>query len=288
MKTLSLSDGTGFIIRHADFSSHYVTPRPVDIWCPSDDGAAPATRYPVIYMHDGQNLFDSALSFIGVDWGMDEAMTRLIRESGRPGAIIVGVWNSPLRVREYMPRKPLFTPRGRPLLPRFIEQAGGEPLSESYLKFLVEELKPFIDATYPTLPDQAHTFVMGSSMGGLISLYALIEYPNVFGGAGCLSTHWPAGEEVLVDWLGAALPPAGRHKLYFDFGTETLDAAYEPYQQRMDEWVKAAGYRAGRDWLTRKLHGAEHSERAWRARVHIPLAFLLDYEDVEVQVSGLP
>lgn len=288
MKTLSLSDGTGFITRHADFSSRYVTSRPVDVWCPSAGGTAPAIRYPVIYMHDGQNLFDPALSFIGVDWGMDEAVTRLIRESGRPGAIIVGVWNSPLRVREYMPRKPLFTPRGRPLLPRFIEQAGGEPLSESYLKFLVEELKPFIDATYPTLPGSSHTFLMGSSMGGLISLDALIEYPDLFGGAGCLSTHWPAGEEALVDWLGASLPQAGRHRLYFDFGTETLDATYEPYQRRMDEWLKAAGYEAGRDWLTRKFDGAEHSERAWRARVHIPLAFLLGCGAVGFQTSRLP
>ncbi|WP_246327457.1 alpha/beta hydrolase [Candidatus Competibacter phosphatis] len=143
------------------------------------------------------------------------------------------------------------------------------------MQFLVEELKPFIDARYPTLSDSAHTLVMGSSMGGLISLYALIEYPDVFGGAGCLSTHWPIGEEVLVDALGTALPSAGRHRLYFDFGTETLDANYEPWQQRMDEWLRTASYREGRDWSTRKFEGAEHSERAWRERVPIPLAFLL-------------
>ncbi|MFO1372068.1 MAG: alpha/beta hydrolase-fold protein [Candidatus Competibacteraceae bacterium] len=282
MLTIPLSDGAGCISRHTDFPSRYITPRHVDVWCPSNDAVTPTTRYPVIYMHDGQNLFDPALSFIGVDWGMDEAMMRLVQNTGRPGATIVGVWNSPLRMREYMPHKPLFTLRGQPLLPRFIEQAGGEPLSEPYLKFLTEELKPFIDAAYPTLPGQSHTFVMGSSMGGLISLYALIEYPDIFGGAGCLSTHWPIGEEVLVDSLGAALPKAGRHKLYFDYGTETLDAAYEPYQRQMDEWVKAAGYQAGRDWSTRKFDRAEHSERAWRARVHIPLTFLLGWGAVQV------
>jgi len=226
-------------------------------------------------MHDGQNLFDPALSFIGVDWGMDEALVRLIRETGRPGAIIVGIWNSPLRLQEYMPQKPLNASGGQRILNRFVEQTGGAPLSDGYLQFLVEELKPFIDARYPTLSDSAHTLVMGSSMGGLISLYALIEYPNVFGGAGCLSTHWPIGEEVLVDALGAALPSAGRHRLYFDFGTETLDADYEPWQRRMDEWLRTASYREGRDWSTRKFEGAEHSERAWRERVPIPLAFLL-------------
>lgn len=275
MATLALSDGTGVITRHADFPSRHVAPRHIDVWCPPENGAGSATRYPVIYMHDGQNLFDPALSFIGVDWGMDEALVRLIRETGRPGAIIVGIWNSPLRLREYMPQKPLNASGGQRILNRFVEQTGGAPLSDGYLQFLVEELKPFIDARYPTLSDSAHTLVMGSSMGGLISLYALIEYPDVFGGAGCLSTHWPIGEEVLVDALGAALPSAGRHRLYFDFGTETLDANYEPWQQRMDEWLRTASYREGWDWSTRKFEGAEHSERAWRERVPIPLAFLL-------------
>ncbi len=269
------SDGTGAIARHADFPSRYIASRHVDVWRPPEDGSGSATRYPVIYMQDGQNLFDPALSFIGVDWGMDEAMTRLIREKRCPGAIIVGIWNSPLRLREYMPQTPLMSSQGQRVLSRFIEQTGGKPLSDGYLKFLVEELKPFVDARYPTLPDPAHTWVMGSSMGGLISLYALIEYPDVFGGAGCLSTHWPIGEGTLVDALGAVLPPAGQHRLYFDYGTETLDADYEPWQQRMDEWLRTAGYREGQDWLTRKFEGAEHSERAWRERVDWPLAFLL-------------
>ena len=273
---IQLSDGTGHINRHADFASRYVAPRHVDVWCPYGVATLSATRYPVIYMHDGQNLFDPALSFIGVDWGMDEAMTRLIRDTGHPGAIVVGIWNSPLRWREYMPHKPLATPSGRRLLPRFIEQAGGEPLSSEYLRFIVEELKPFIDQNYPTLPEPGHTLVMGSSMGGLISLYALIEYPDVFGGAGCLSTHWPIGDEFMVTFLGKSLPMAGQHRLYFDHGTETLDHDYEPYQRLMDNFVRTSGYEAGRDWLTRKFGGAEHSERAWRDRISIPLAFLLN------------
>jgi predicted alpha/beta superfamily hydrolase len=278
--TVSFSDGTGFLTRHADFSSRYIAPRHVDVWRPPNAEADSETRYPVIYMHDGQNLFDPALSFIGVDWGMDEAMMRLIDEDRQLGAIIVGIWNSPLRLREYMPQKPLTMPGAQHILSQFIEQAEGAPLSNGYVQFLVGELKPFIDAHYPTLPDAAHTLVMGSSMGGLISLYALIEYPEVFGGAGCLSTHWPRGEEVLVDALGAALPLPGRHRLYFDYGTETLDADYEPWQQRMDGWLRAAGYREGQDWLTRKFAGAEHSERAWRARVDAPLRFLLYGETV--------
>lgn len=259
--------------RH-DVESSYVMPRRVDVWCPPLNEAA-ATRYPVIYMHDGQNLFDPASSFIGVDWGIGEAMTRLQQESEGLGAMVVGIWNTPLRWREYMPSPPRAN-QSPPWLAPFSEQAGGEPLSDAYLKFIVTELKPVIDATYPSLADRQNTFIMGSSMGGLISLFALIEYPTVFAGAGCLSTHWPAGEEALVDFLGQRLPQAGQHRLYFDFGTETLDAAYEPYQCRMDGWLQAAGYQRGRDWLTQKFAGAEHSERAWRARVGIPLRFLLN------------
>jgi predicted alpha/beta superfamily hydrolase len=191
------------------------------------------------------------------------------------GAIIVGVWNSPQRWREYMPDKPLIDQGGRGLLAQFIQNAGGTPLSGLYLKFITEELKPFVDAKYRTLPDQPNTFIMGSSMGGLISLYALIEYPDIFSGAGCLSTHWPMGQNIMVDYLGAALPKAGKHLLYFDYGTRTLDTDYEPYQQRMDGLLQAAGYTNDRDWLTLKFEGAEHSERAWRARALIPLRFLL-------------
>lgn len=264
------------LYRH-NFQSHYVMPRQIDVWCPPADSAVDNARYPVIYMQDGQNLFDPASSFIGVDWGMREAVTRLQCKDNGLGAIVVGIWNTPLRWREYMPSPRLSEQELTPWVVQFSEQAGGQPLSDAYLSFIVTELKPFIDATYPTLADQSNTFIMGSSMGGLISLFALIEYPAVFGGAGCLSTHWPAGENGLVDFLGSRLPPAGQHRLYFDFGTETLDADYEPYQCRMDEWLEAAGYQMGLDWLTQKFEGAEHSERAWRARIDIPLRFLLNF-----------
>jgi predicted alpha/beta superfamily hydrolase len=247
----------------------------VDVWCPPDY-ATSAARYPVIYMHDGKWLFDSALLDGGVDWGMDEAMMRLIEDKHIPGAIIVGIWTSPeQRAREYMPQKPLSTPAGQTLLEHFRVHEGGEPASDRYLSFLVNEVKPFIDRTYRTLPDQAHTSIMGSSMGGLVSLYALIEYPEIFGGVACLSTHWPIGESLLVEHMGRALPPAGRHRLYFDFGTAGLDASYEPFQQRMDAFVRAAGYQQGQDWLTLKFEGAEHTEAAWRNRVHLPLGLLV-------------
>jgi predicted alpha/beta superfamily hydrolase len=273
MTQISFSDHTGTLTRHADIVSEHIAPRLVDVWVPPS--MADGTRLPVIYMHDGQNLFDPASAYAGIDWGIDEAMLRVMDDRDIPGAIVVGVWNSEQRWRDYAPHLPLETLRGTPEWEAMLKRAGGTPQSDSYLRFLVQELKPLIDAAYPTLPDRASTFVMGSSMGGLISLYAVEQYPEVFGGAACVSTHWPAGGEGLVDAMGAALPPAGAHRLYFDYGTKTLDASYEPLQLRMDGHLKMAGYRQGEDWETHKFPGAEHSERSWRKRAHIPLRFLL-------------
>ena len=278
MITVPISDGSGTLDRYSEFSSPAGVHRTVDVWCPPGYAEAVDMRYPVLYMHDGQNVFDPALAYGGVDWGVDEAMLRLIREDRVTGAIIVGVWNSSQRWQDYMPQKSLESTEGEPLLPKFTANSGGAPVSDRYLAFLVDELKPMIDTTYRTLPEKQNTFVMGSSMGGLISLYAVEQYPHVFGGAGCVSTHWPAGENMLVDYMGSHLPKPGAHKLYFDYGTASLDELYEPFQQRMDAHLRAAGYTQGKDWITRKFEGAEHNEAAWRVRVEIPLRFLLGSE----------
>jgi glycosidase/predicted alpha/beta superfamily hydrolase len=266
---------TGSFDSYPKVDSRYVDPRRVDVWLPPDYASNAAQRYPVIYMHDGQNLFDPALSYIGVDWGVDEAMTRLIAERRVRGAIVVAVWNTPKRFAEYMPAKAVTESKLPEDWPDLAWIRSQPLLGDKYLRFLVEELKPFIDATYRTLPGRDDTFVMGSSMGGLISFYALAERPDVFGGAGCVSIHWPLADGLVVDYLARRLPPPGHHRLYFDFGTATLDAGYEPYQQRVDALMRKAGYREGIDWVTRKYEGAEHSERAWRARVEVPLVFLL-------------
>ena len=151
-------------------------------------------------------------------------------------------------------------------------------ISDLYLKFLVTELKPYIDSNYRTRTDRQNTFVMGSSMGGLISAYAITEYPEIFGGAGCVSTHFPLGDGAIVEYLSNKLPDPSTHKIYWDYGTETLDHNYEAYQKLMDSHGYAAGYVEGENWMSRKFEGHEHSERAWRARVHIPLIFLLGKE----------
>jgi predicted alpha/beta superfamily hydrolase len=251
-----------------EFPSDYVAARNVDVWVPPGYEETGTGRFPVIYMHDGQNLFDPQSSFIGVDWGIDNAMRDIIASGRAPAAIVVGIWNTPQRSQEYMPQRAL------ELSP--VQRARRRaPLSDRYLKFILRELKPFIDDHFRTLPDRENTFIMGSSMGGLISIYAVCEYPDHFAGAGCISTHWPAASGIVVDYLGQALPEAGKHKLYFDHGTATVDALYEPYQEEVDQILITKGYTRGEDWVTLKFEGAEHGERAWRERVHIPLEFLL-------------
>jgi predicted alpha/beta superfamily hydrolase len=265
---------TGTVIRYPSMQSAHVAPRNVDVWLPPGYGKDPAQRYPVLYMHDGQNLFDPATSYGNVDWAVDEAMTNLIAKGAVREAIVVGIWNTPKRREEYMPQRAV---QGKVdfNVPGANDVKPEEIISDRYLAFLVKELKPFVDATYRTLPDRANTYVMGSSMGGLISQYAMSQYPDVFGGAGCVSTHWPAGNGIALDDFAAHLPDPATHKYWFDYGTATLDAGYEPYQQRADEILRKAGYVEGQNWITRKFAGAEHSEKAWRLRVDQPLVFLL-------------
>ena len=262
----------GTIQRYDDFPSNFVTARNLDVWLPPD--YSEDKRYPVLYMHDGQNIFEPISSIGGVSWEMDKAITRLAEAKKIPSVIVVGVWNSDIRWREYMPQKAYEAAGFEMNRKSFVKRAGAGPISDSYLNFLVKEVKNFIDANYPTLPDQRNTFIMGSSMGGLISLYAISQYPDVFHGAGCLSTHWSAGMNELVHEIARMLPDPKSHKLYFDYGTKGLDAKYEPFQLQMDEHLRRAGYTES-NWLTRKFKGAGHNETAWRTRVEIPLLFLL-------------
>jgi glycosidase/predicted alpha/beta superfamily hydrolase len=262
--------GAGKLVLHERFASKHVDARNIEVWLPPGYDQEPEHRYPVLYMHDGQNLFDASpwRSISGVNWGMDTAIARLMRQGTIRGTIVVGIWTNKKRFEELMPQKAVTGDK--------VDGVNAERLlGDRYLRFLVEELKPFIDATYRTLPGRADTFVMGSSMGGLMSAYAISEYPGVFGGAGCVSTHWPLDDGIVIDYLEKHLPAPPGHRFYFDFGTATLDAAYEPYQRRVDELMRRSGYAEGVNWITRKYEGHEHSERDWRARVDAALKFLL-------------
>lgn len=271
-KKVSGEGVTGELWRYAKFPSKFVETRNVDVWLPA--GYSKNKKYAVLYMHDGQNLFNPKESYTGVDWGVDEALTKLIAEGKARETIVVGIWNTPKRIAEYAPQKAYDLINRKGIKPSSLARAD-EALSDQYLKFIVTELKPFIDKNYSTKTDRANTFIMGSSMGGLISLYAISEYSNIFGGAGGVSTHFPLSEGIMLEYMKKFLPSPKTHKIYFDYGTETLDASYEPFQKQADRIMKKKGFKQGKNWITRKFEGEEHSERSWRKRVHIPLEFLL-------------
>jgi enterochelin esterase-like enzyme len=279
----------GRIVDLGVLKSKYADPRRVVVWLPPSYSKR-GPKHAVLYMHDGQNLFDKATAGYGMEWEIDEHLSKLIADKKVRPTIVVGIWNTPKRLQEYVPSK-AFTS----LPPEYRDKVralyGGDPLSDGYLKFIVRELRPLIDRRFNVKTDRANTAIMGSSMGSLISLYAIDEYPQIFGLAGMMSTHWPlfmTPEGKSVDqkefevvssaferYLRPALPDPRTHKLYFDHGTETLDAIYKEYQDRVDAVVAKRGYRRGVNWLTRNYPGQKHNEISWASRVDAPLTFLL-------------
>lgn len=289
MAVFAQKTGSGFIIHYGNFKSDFVVPRDIDVWLP--DGYSVNEKYAVLYMHDGQMLFDADASFNKQEWRVDETCGKLMAEGKTKKFIVVAVSNVPEnRHSDYFPQKPFES------LPKKTQDSildlslaptmklfGTKVDSDNYLKFIVKELKPFIDKKFSVKPDKANTFIMGSSMGALISMYAICEYPDVFGGAACLSTHWPGvfAEEknpvpsAFISYLSAHLPNPKTHKIYFDYGDQTLDAFYKPYQSEVDEILKTKGYADKKNWLTLFFPGAEHSEKSWSERLDAPILFLL-------------
>ena len=278
----------GRLVLHEAMASEHTKARNVSIWLPPGYDASDA-RYPVLYMHDGQNLFDAATANFG-EWGVDEHLDRLIAGGQVRAPIVVGVWNTDLRLRECLPSDLI---AALPADMRDEVQAiyGGPPLSDGYLRFLIDELKPFVDRSYRTLTGPQDTTISGSSMGGLISMQAVMKRPDVFSAAACLSTHWPLKveglepgpqldawrERLVTAWTGviaAGLPPVGAHRFYFDRGDETLDQFYGQFQTRIDRVFRDAGYGPDR-FQSLLFPGAQHNEASWNGRLDVPLTFLL-------------
>lgn len=162
---------------------------------------------------------------------------------------------------------------------------GNQLNSDAYTSFLATDLKKAIDAAFKTLSGSENTYIMGSSMGGLASFYALCEYPEVFGGAACISTHWIGNfdfnstifPEAALEYLNDNLPSADTHKLYFDHGTEGLESAYISWNKKALEIASSKGYNMeSGNLLSYIADGADHNEKHWGERVNIPLQFMLD------------
>jgi enterochelin esterase-like enzyme len=277
---------SGKIEHFENFKSNFVDARNIDVWLP--DGYSDKEKYAVLYMHDGQMLFDADITWNKQSWEVDEVAEKLITENKTQKFIVVGIWNNgEYRHSEYFPQriiKDIPEPTKKILVE---EQLKNKPQSDNYLKFLVTEVKPFIDKTFATKTDRKNTFVAGSSMGGLISLYAICEYPKVFGGAACISTHTPmimkeklgavADADIASkfrDYLKTQLPNPKNHKIYFDYGDKTLDSFYKPFQEKIDAIMIEKGF-TSKNWITKFFPGKDHSENSWNERFNIPLEFLL-------------
>jgi predicted alpha/beta superfamily hydrolase len=279
---------SGTLDRIENFNSKYVTSRNIDIWLPENYSSE--KKYSVLYMHDGQMLYDPEQGWNKQAWNVDDAATKLIENNSIKDFIIVGIWNGgETRHSDYFPQKPfesltqseLDTVNNQLKRSHVPLKNTFKPQSDNYLKFIVEELKPYIDKNYSVLTKKENTFVAGSSMGGLISWYAICEYPDTFGGAACLSTHWPGTftldnnpvPAAFISYLRMNLPNPDNHKIYFDCGDQTLDALYPDIQKKVDNLMTQKGYNKS-NWMTKFFPGENHSEDAWSKRIDIPIEFL--------------
>ena len=261
----------GTLIYWRDVGSEFLSePRHVQVWLPPGYEDDPNRHYRVIYMHDGQNVFDPRVASWGIDWGIDEAMVRGSTAGRFEPAIVVSVWSTSNRGTEYSPWQ-------------------GAP---QYARFLIEELMPRVNAEFRILTGAENTSVMGSSMGGLLSYYLVKNHSDVFGACGCVSSHFAfsAADITSIADDGAGIADATPYiqrdiqngdsipdgvRLYFDYGTETLDTSYESDHIPIRAWLLEQGLIEGQDFQMRKYEGAAHSEAAWRARVGDQLEWLL-------------
>jgi predicted alpha/beta superfamily hydrolase len=270
--------------RFPQFSSQQVPPRNVDVWLPPEYADEPDMRYPVMYMHDGQNLFFAEESFVGVTWGIDQAVRKLIHNGEIRPPIVVGIWNTPNRLGEYMPEYAIPSESEQKTIEDQLHQDHtGKPYQlagEAYLRFIVTELKPWVDSNYPTLPGRLHTNLLGSSMGGLFSLYALCRFPEVFGGAASLSTPWHIGKSSLLPFFETNLPDPANHRIYMDLGGKEVanpqqDQRLQALQSIFNQYAREAGYQENDNFLSLFFPNHQHNEQFWSSRVDIPIKFLL-------------
>lgn len=233
-----------------------------DVWIYLPPGYEQSeTRYPVLYMHDGNNLFDPQSAFAGQDWGVNETAEWMIRSGLLAPMIIVGPANSSERIAEYTWHA-------------CDNHGGGQ--GEAYARFLSDELKPAIDARYRTLSERESTAVMGSSLGGLMSLYLGLHRPDVFGNVVAMSPSiWWANRRILQDM--AAIEPGLR--VWIDMGTaegssEAESGQYLEDARALRDVLQGRGYTLGQDLTCWEVEGASHSEAAWGGRASMALMFL--------------
>jgi predicted alpha/beta superfamily hydrolase len=234
-----------------------ILPRDVIIWFPPSYDESTSKRYPVLYMHDGQNIIDPATSAFGIDWQVDETSDSLINENLMNEIIVVGIYNTKHRRSDY----------------------SHNDTGYAYMRWVVNELKPLIDKTYRTKPDRENTAVAGSSMGGLISFMMLWEYSDIFSKAACFS---PAFKVDRFDFVKNVKNFNGKKKvvkIYIDNGGVGLEARLQPGIDEMIQTLVLKGYELDKDIIYFIDKDAEHNEPAWANRMHKPLLWFFGKEN---------
>ena len=240
---------TGKVIYHRNMQGIGIVSRDVVVWLPPDYEANTSRRYPVLYMHDGQNLFDPATASFGNDWEVDERADSLIRAGIIEPVIVVGIYCTKDRGLEY----------------------SYGPEAVSYMNFIIHTLKPMIDSVYRTKPERLHTATAGSSMGGLISLVMLWSHPEVFSKAACFS---PAFKITNLDYctiVNTTPVPKDDCMIYVYNGGVGLEAALQPGVDDMLKLLQVKGFEMGKNLFFDKDEKAEHSEKSWAKWIANPL-----------------
>ncbi|HEY9840714.1 MAG: alpha/beta hydrolase [Candidatus Sericytochromatia bacterium] len=255
---------------HPQLASRYLKySRDVLVWLPPGYEREPQRRYPVLYMHDGNNLFDRRSSFGGSEWEVDEHAGQLIARGTIEPVIIVGVYNSPGRMDEYT------------WYPGDVDGQvmGGQ--GANYARFLVEELKPLIDKSYRTQADREHTAVMGSSLGGQISFYLGLNYPQVYGQIGLMSPSiWWKDRAMIKD----VVKVPKNLRIWVDMGTHEGQEPETMLQDAKDlvQGLEKQGYQHFKNLAFHVAPGAGHNEQAWAARIERPLQFFFSRQPAVV------
>jgi len=250
---------TGDLRMHSAFRSVILgNIRDIVVWLPPDYATSPSRRYPVLYMGDGQNLFNLETSFLpDQEWRVDEIATALIEAKLVEPLIVVGVYNAGVdRANEYLPTR--------------VQNNGGRV--DRFGRFLVEEVKPMIDRTYRTKTGPGDTGLAGSSFGGIMTLSVGLQHPNVFGKLAAISPSvWWDDRHVLK--MVGTLPRKTRQKVWIDIGTEEGDVNVRNTALLRDRFV-AKGWRDGKDLAFVTDRGAKHNENAWAGRMDAILMWL--------------
>ncbi len=256
---------TGNIKRHRAFPSKVLgNRRDVLLYLPPGYRSFSRKRYPVLYLHDGQNVFDAATAFAGVEWGVDETAERLIRKGLLEPLIIVGVANmGEERIHEYAPTRGVVDARAK-------RKRRSRGLARLYGHFLIEELKPYIDKRYPTKPEPEFTGLGGSSLGGLATLAIGILFPHMFSRLMVMSPSiwW---DDFAIYRLVNSIEQKPPLKIWLDTGT--AEPGWEQARELRSRLVEK-GWKLQRDLQYMEAEGAGHTESAWAARVEPALRFL--------------